>query len=45
MLNGGYLSNNAARGTSVRYGKNSWLRRWEVDGARTGWAIVVKPEF
>jgi hypothetical protein len=45
MLNGGYLSNNAARGTSVRYGKKNWLRRWEVDGARTGWAIVVKPEF
>jgi hypothetical protein len=22
-----------------------WLRRWEVDGPNTGWAILVKPEF
>ena len=45
MTNGGYVSNSAGRGAGVKYSKKSWLRRWEVDGPDTGWAILVKPEF
>jgi hypothetical protein len=45
MTNGGYVSNSASRGAGVKYSKKSWLRRWEVDGPDTGWAILVKPEF
>jgi len=45
MVNGGYTSNSAARGAKVQYSRKNWLRRWEIDGPNTGWAIVVKPEF
>ncbi len=45
MINGGYVGNSAALGARVEYSRNNWLRRWEVDGPSTGWAILVKPEF
>jgi hypothetical protein len=45
MVNGGYVNNSAAAGRGVHYSRKNWLRRWEVDGANTGWAIIVKPEF
>ena len=45
IVNGGYESNSADRGKCVKYSKKNWIRRWEVDGPNTGWAIVVKPEF
>jgi len=41
MLNGGYVSNSAARGKGVKYSRKNWLRRWECDGNNTGWAILV----
>jgi hypothetical protein len=41
MINGGYVSNVASRGNWVKYSKKNWLRRWECDGANTGWAILV----
>jgi hypothetical protein len=41
MVNGGYVSNSAARGNGVKYSRKNWLRRWECDGKNTGWAITV----
>jgi hypothetical protein len=45
MINGGYIGNSASLGVHVEYSRKNWLRRWEADGASTGWAILVKPEF
>lgn len=45
MAYGRYISNLASRGENVHYSKKNWLRRWEIDGAGSGWAILVKPEF
>jgi len=45
MINGGYIGNSASLGARVEYSRKNWLRRWEVDGPSTGWAILVKPEF
>lgn len=41
MINGGYISTKTKAGEGIRYSKKNWLRRWEVDGANTGWAILV----
>ncbi len=40
MLNGGYV--NHTGGAGVRYSRRNWLRRWEADGAGTGWAVLVR---
>ena len=45
MINGGYVSNATTTGRGVHYSRKNWLRRWEADGANTGWAILVRPEF
>jgi len=45
MINGGYIGNSASLGVRVEYSRKNWLRRWEADGASTGWAILVRPEF
>ena len=45
MINGGYVSNAATTGRGVHYSRKNWLQRWEADGANTGWAILVRPEF
>jgi hypothetical protein len=45
MVNGGYVGNSASLGARIEYSRKNWQRRWEVDGACTGWAILVKPEF
>ena len=45
MTKGGYIGNSASLGARVQYSRKNWLRRWEVDGPGTGWAILVKPEF
>jgi hypothetical protein len=42
MKNGGYVSNHASRGVHVQYSRRNWLRRWEVDGPSTGWAILCR---
>jgi len=41
LINGGYVSNSAARGKGVRYSRKNWLKRWECAGQNTGWAILV----
>lgn len=43
MINGGYVNNSPEKGKGVRYSRNNWLKRWEVDGPSTGWALLVKP--
>lgn len=39
LINGGYL--NHSRGSGIAYSRKNWLRRWEADGANTGWAMLV----
>ena len=41
LINGGYTSNK--NGAAVKYSRPRWDRRWLVDGASTGWCILVKP--
>jgi GH24 family phage-related lysozyme (muramidase) len=41
LLAGGYTTNQ--NGAGVKYSKKNWDRRWLVDGAATGWALLVKP--
>ena len=42
LINGGY--DNHTKGAGVKYSKQRFNRRWcEIDGAATGWAILVKP--
>jgi hypothetical protein len=41
MVSGGYVNTSSSKGKGVCYSKKNWLRRWECDGANTGWAILV----
>jgi GH24 family phage-related lysozyme (muramidase) len=41
LINGGYTSNK--NGAAVKYSRPRWDRRWMVDGASTGWCVLVKP--
>ena len=41
LINGGYV--NHTKGAGAKYSRQRFNRRWEVDGASTGWALVVKP--
>ncbi len=41
LINGGYV--NHTKGAGVKYSRPRFDRRWMVDGAATGWAILVKP--
>jgi GH24 family phage-related lysozyme (muramidase) len=39
MVSGGYVSH--TKGAGIAYSRKNWLRRWEVDGPGTGWAMLV----
>jgi len=41
LINGGYV--NHTKGAGAKYSRQRFNRRWEVDGASTGWALLVKP--
>jgi hypothetical protein len=41
LINGGY--ENHTKGAGAKYSKQRFNRRWEVDGASTGWALLVRP--
>lgn len=41
-VNGGYIRIGSG-GKSVRYSWANWLRRWEVEGPRTGWYMTFRP--
>ncbi len=43
MVNGNYANHDPSKGKGVEYSRKNWLRRWEVDGPNTGWAILVNP--
>jgi GH24 family phage-related lysozyme (muramidase) len=36
---GGYL--NTTKGKAVTYNRSTWLKRWLVEGANSGWALLV----
>jgi hypothetical protein len=41
IVSGGYVSTKPKAGDGIRYSRKNWLRRWEIDGPNTGWAILV----
>lgn len=41
MIKGGYVSTKPKAGDGICYSRKNWLRRWEVEGPNTGWAIIV----
>lgn len=41
MVEGGYVRNTAASGQGIRYSRTNWLRRWLVEGKRSGWYLNV----
>lgn len=41
-VNGGYI-NIGFNGKEVRYPWKHWLKRWEVEGPRTGWYMTFRP--
>jgi len=41
LINGGYTANR--NGAGIKYSQPRFNRRWEADGAGTGWALLVKP--
>jgi hypothetical protein len=40
MVHGGYMNN--SKGKGIAYSRKNWLKRWEVDGANTGWYVAVE---
>jgi hypothetical protein len=40
MVHGGYVNN--SKGKGIAYSRKNWLKRWEVDGANTGWYVAVE---
>ncbi len=43
LVRGGYVSTKGTAGKGIAYSRKNWLRRWEADGAGTGWALIVRP--
>jgi hypothetical protein len=41
-VNGGYVTVGRG-GKSVKYSWRNWLRRWEVEGPRSGWYLTFRP--
>jgi hypothetical protein len=39
LVQGGYL--NTTKGKAVTYNRSTWLKRWLVEGANSGWALLV----
>ena len=39
LVKGGYL--NTTKGKAVTYNRSTWLKRWLVEGANSGWALLV----
>jgi hypothetical protein len=40
VVNGGYKS--AQGGQYIRYSKQYWLPRWQVEGANSGWGVLIQ---
>jgi GH24 family phage-related lysozyme (muramidase) len=43
LVNGGYVSQGINSGKDLRYSERNWGRRWQVEGAGTGWWIQISP--
>jgi GH24 family phage-related lysozyme (muramidase) len=43
LVNGGYVSQAINSGPNLRYSERNWGRRWQVEGAGTGWWIQISP--
>jgi hypothetical protein len=41
-VNGGYVTIGSG-GKGVKYSWKNWLRRWEIEGPRTGWYMTFRP--
>lgn len=41
-VNGGYVTIGSG-GKEVKYSWKNWLRRWEIEGPRTGWFMTFRP--
>lgn len=41
LVAGGFVPGRS--GQRVVYSRQNWLRRWEADGRRTGWALLIAP--
>ena len=39
LIQGGYV--NTVKGKAVSYNRSAWLKRWLVEGANSGWALLV----
>ena len=39
--NGGYVNHKG--GANIAYSRSNWLRRWLVDGPKSGWYLKVRP--
>ena len=43
LVNGGYVSQAITNGKNLRYSERNWGRRWQVEGAGSGWWIQLSP--
>jgi hypothetical protein len=43
LVNGGYVNQAINSGKSLRYSERNWGRRWQVEGAGSGWWIQISP--
>jgi GH24 family phage-related lysozyme (muramidase) len=41
LVNGGYVSTAIGSGQALRYSERNWGRRWQVEGAGSGWWIQI----
>ena len=42
MVNGGYVSTKSTAGRGIRYSRQNWLKRWEVEGSGSGWYLDIR---
>lgn len=43
LIHGGHKNNRPA--AYIAYPRRQWLKRWEVEGPGTGWALIVKEQW
>lgn len=42
LIGGGYVATGGRYGAGISYSRKNWNRRWEVEGAGTGWCLRVR---
>jgi GH24 family phage-related lysozyme (muramidase) len=43
LVHGGYVNTALGSGQALRYSERNWGRRWQVEGAGSGWWIQISP--